>query len=614
MIGLPAGPVTSTAPAQAPAPVAMRTMIGMPMTEPSQQPRQPPSTAANVGKRTMIGMAGPLPVAAQPQVQAQQQALVPGHVAPPGSAHRTMLGMPPSEVQPAAPPVQQPVATPQGSAHRTMLGVAMPGIAPVYAPQGGSQPQPQAQQQGQTPASAHRTMLGVAMPGIAPVHPGSGAPPAQQPDQTAPSQGWYQAPQPPADLAGEPPPATSPRVVVPHPPFYRRIGFFIATFGVVIAVSVALFAIFWPTSAPIRAEVAIDDKGNDVLKLSCPTCPDGTVLSVDGSNKGTVSSRSAEVPLGRPLVVGDNRFQVAIDRPGSGRDETVQLTIPVAYRIKPDLTALQQAQPAIRIDVDAKPGTVVVIDGQAVTVGADGKGSRTVDVTAECTGPSAEVKTIDRALPYEVQGAGAKGKGTVAVKVGISPLTVQSPRANAVVGDSGFLVAGHTSPNGAVEIEGTKLTAGPDGRFSRKVQMNAAGVGEIRVRATAADKAPRTVVLKVKRVDDLEAEARSFGGKVSVADLFARTDDQKGKPIALDGEVFELRQQGFERVILLDVGSACEKSPCLVRLLDASTTDLPKGVKVRVFGYVTGAYSPPGGRVAPEVDVAFLLPSKGRSR
>jgi len=495
-----------------------------------------------------------------------------------------------------------------------MLGVAVPGIAPIHPPQGSPQPPPQPPQQTHAPASAHRTMLGVAMPGIAPVHPGSEAPPpAQQSDQTAPPQGWYQVPQPPADLAAEPPPARSPRVVVPHAPFYRRTGFFIVAFGVVIAVSVALFAIFWPTSAPITVEAAIDDKGNDILKLSCPTCPDGTVLSVDGS-KGTVSSRSAAVPLGRPLVVGDNRFQVAIDRPGSGRDETVQITIPVAYRIKPDLTALQQAQPTIRIDVDAKPGTVVVIDGQAVTVGADGKGSRAVDVTAECTGPSNEVNVIDRALPYEVQGAGPKGRGTVAVKVGISPLTVQSPRANAVVGDSGFVVAGLTSPNAVVEIEGTKLAAGPDGRFSRKVQMNAAGVGEIKVRATAADKAPRTVVLKVKRVDDLEAEARSFPGQVSVADLFAKTDDQKGKPVALEGEVFELRQQGFERVILLDVGSACAKSPCLVRLLDASTMDLPKGAKIRVFGYVTGAYSPPGGRVAPEVEVAFLLPSKGRSR
>ncbi len=573
-------------------------MLGMPMTAMAPQPA--PSPEANVGKKTILGMAGPVPEPAPPQ-------------APRAPMHRTMLGIAPPSDHPPSPASHPPQAAPaqppaaQPSAQRTMLGVALPGIAPVQPAQPGAP----------SPPAPQRTMLGVAMPGIAPVRPDRYAQQtAAQPQAPQPGQGWYdQAPPVVPEIQLGAPPA-SPRVVVSHLPFYRRTAFFIVVFGLFVAVAVGLFALFWPTAPPITAQVAVDDNGADILEVRCPKCPDGTVLSVQGA-KATAVSGQANIPLTHPLVVGENRFEISIDRPGNGRDETVQVVMPVAYRIKPDLSALQQPTPLIRVDVQAKPGTTVLIDGQPVAIGSDGKGSYTVDVSAQCEGPSAEVKAIEKSLPYEVKAAGGvQGKGTITVKVGVSPLTVQSPRAQSVIADSNFLVAGRTTPNAVVEIEGTKFSAGADGMFARRVQMKAVGGSDIRVRATAPGQAPRTVVVHVKRVDDIQAEAKSFasGSSVTVASLFAQTDALKGKPVALEGEVFDLRQQGFERVILLDVGTACASSPCLVRLIDSSTTVLEKGMKVRVFGYVSGSYKTPDGKSAPELEVAFLLPAKGQAR
>lgn len=601
MLGMPAGKGTPAKPGF----VGKQTVIGMPSDDAA-----PALKPVSVGKQTMIGM--PFGGDSQP------------HQRPAELGKRTMIGMvpssdrlpPPAASWPGPPTRGEPGARQEFSAARTMLGVARPGVAPSQESPGSSGMPPPAAGSG---VGDKRTMLGVARPGIAPEYPAAG-----QHSSGAHTDSPWQGDRSPSlePHASETPRSfrqvwhepRSPRIVVKTPPLHRRPAFLFVVSGVVVSVAALLIVLLWPTAAPIAAEAGADAAGADVLKLSCKSCPDGTILTVDGA-RGTTTGGVAIVPLARALAVGDNRFSVQINRPGGGRDESVGLVMPIAYRVRPNLALLQEGKPSFSIDVEAAPGASITIDGAGVVLGADGKGSVTVDVAAECAGANAENKAIERTFAYVVRLKGGKeAAGTVAVKVPIIALSVLSPKSRSVLVDANFYVAGRTLPNAVVEIEGTRFAAQADGRFSRQVQMKTVGVTELRITAMAASQAPRTIVFTVRRVADLEAEAKAFAALVTVsaATLLENADAQKGKPTALTGELFDLRQQGVERIMLLDVTGACSKPPCLVRLVDGGGPEVAKGARLRVFGYATGAYAPSGSKPVPEVEVSFLLPGKGR--
>jgi hypothetical protein len=617
-----AAPAQQQAPMQAAA--AKRTMVGMPQVPgapgqpfaaPAQQPPQPPqqaqapqqpwpqqaqapqqpwpqqaqATSPQVAdpKRTMLGMAAPAgfqpaPQAPQPQQHPQSAAAA----QPPQPA-------PASPAQPARPP----------SAQRTMLGVAIPGIAPV---QPGSQPPAAAVavQPARAP-SAQRTMLGVAMPGIAPVSPGS-APPAPPREPWGPAyQPVAPAPPPPFAPQAAPRPRSEPRASSG----LRALAILLAVLGVLIALGIGLFALLWKSPPPLKAEAKIDPKGQDMLQLSCGNCPDGTVVEIGGV-KGTVRAGVAEISLAKPLAVGENRFSVQIDRPGAGRDETVGLVVPIAYRVYPDLSALGAARPMLQIAVEAAPGTAATVDGKPVTLGADGKGVFPIDLTADCSGESAEVSTIERQVPYTIaRKGGGTDTGKAVVKVPVAPLTLEAPRGPTVIDSPNLLVAGRTSKSASVDIEGAQLAAGADGAFARKLRVDAMGSTQVRVRAQSRDHAPRMVTFTVKRVADLEAEAKSFAAeaKLTLPALLAGIAAHAGEPIVLSGEVLDARVQGYQTIALLDAHNGCTAPPCLVRLVRGGTDPVAKGEKVRVFGRVRGPYEAPGSKTVAEVDVGFLL-------
>ncbi|PKN44510.1 MAG: hypothetical protein CVU63_10345, partial [Deltaproteobacteria bacterium HGW-Deltaproteobacteria-20] len=468
---------------------------------------------------------------------------------------------------------------------------------PTAPSQGQPQPQPHA------PSAQHKTMLGVAMPGIAPNRE-----PAPQP--IAPPYPVPDAPPPPAAYGSEPSPKRKQRAAQTSP-MYRRLAFVLALLGVSVIVVVGLFALLWPTKPPISSQALVNEEGKDVLRLTCVKCPDGTVMTVEAVT-ATVTATVADVALPRPLAVGDNRFQVKIDRPGSGRDESVELSMPVAFRVRPDLTGLTGSPPTFHVEVEAMPETSILVDGVAVQADAGGKARYPVDVSEACSGPNAEVATIDRKLSYTIQPKGsAPSSGTVAVKVGVTSLTLQAPRPHMVVDTESFLVAGRAPRGAVVEIEGSRFDVGGDGSFSRRMQIKRVGETTVRVRAVVAEHAPRTISFTVKRVENLEEEGKAFEARAGLDARAVMEDAQahRGKEVVLRGEVVEARSQGFVRVILLDASGTCSAPPCLARLVYAGPESLAKGNPIRVFGRVAGAQAA-GGKSVPEVDVDFLL--KGR--
>jgi hypothetical protein len=124
--------------------------------------------------------------------------------------------------------------------------------------------------------------------------------------------------------------------------------------------------------------------------------------------------------------------------------------------------------------------------------------------------------------------------------------------------------------------------------------------------------APRLTSIKVRRVDSLEKAARDFGnGEQSVSYPLLVTDvaGSLGKAIALTGEVAEVKKQGYQTVMLLDVASSsgCAAGSCTVRLVQGAENPARRGDTLRVFGHVARAFAIPGRSEVPEIEVDFTL-------
>lgn len=370
-----------------------------------------------------------------------------------------------------------------------------------------------------------------------------------------------------------------------------------------------LFALLWRTTPPLQTEASVNGKGQDVLRVQCASCPDGTRIRA-GDTEQVVQDRRAEIPLSKPLGVGRNELELSIDRPGSGRDETVSVVIPVSYRIRPQLSSLALSRPAITIEVQAQPGASVTIDGASVGIGADGTGRTSIDVSNECTGATLEVRTLDRTITYAVRSPDGRAQaGSLIVRSGITPLLLHAPRPHLVVDTDSFTVAGRTAKGATVSIEDATFQPDPDGSFVRRLRVNRLGTTDVTVRATAPGHATRLVRFSVTRVSDLKTHAAEFEASATLQldSVLEAADDHLGKAIVLQGQVLEPPVGTFERIVAFDAVKQCSRPPCFVRLFDSGTVPLKKGDRLRVFGHFAGVHQSPGARPIPEVDVDFLL-------
>ncbi|WP_437670985.1 hypothetical protein [Sorangium sp. So ce131] len=604
--------------------VISRTLVGMPVGRLGPPPAAAdprlsggtlvvgtPAAAAAVGRPDALPLPGALPVPSSPVIIDDTVPLAPGVAAARG---------------PALPP----------GASRTLVGVARPGIAPL-AP-------------GVAPRASGLAPLapGVAplAPGLAPLAPGvasrapgappltPGAPPETEPDLDSRYQpaGELGATIAPVRVRAQAlrnqvllrPHRLKPRMPPPTPqrPRTSRRAVAVVAAGGVLALGAVLFALLWPSAPPVTARARTDARGREIIELRCESCPDGTAVSI-GEGRAITAGGVAQIPLENPLSVGDNRMKVAIDRPGRGRDETVGVSIHVAYRIRPDLGTLQGERPSIQVVVEASKGTQVVLDGKEIAL-ASGRAIESIDVTEAVTGLSDEAKTLSRQVPYTVTPPdGPREQGMVSVAVGIAPLTIEAPGPSVVIDKESFTLAGRTA-RGAQLFAGTHpIAIHPDGTFAHVMNVSSVGATQFEVRAKVEGMAPRIAKIAVRRVDRLETAAKEFAGRgaIGYAELVAGGKAHVGKPIALSGEVLETRRQGYSTLLLLSVSQAsgCKAgaaaagadpaalSGCKVRLVHGAENPAQRGDLLTAYGSVAPPFAAPGGGEIPEVWVEFTL-------
>jgi hypothetical protein len=378
----------------------------------------------------------------------------------------------------------------------------------------------------------------------------------------------------------------------------------------VLLLGTAALAAWFAFSQPrLDASIAVDGQGAERLELRCESCPDGTTVSLSGK-AATFRARSATLGLTQPLGVGQNRLELGLRSP-KGKSETVELVVPVDYRIQGDLGGLGEEVPKLRVLVEATPDTAVVVNGQPVSRGPNGKGTAGIDVSAALTGMAASTERLERKIPFVVTPRrGEPRSGEIALGIGIVPLVVEAPNERVVTDAGDFMLAGRTAPGAAVSVAGRPIAVDATGRFAQLMNVSSVGTATILVRAALAQHAPRLVPIEVRRVESLRQEALRIqsGATRSYAALMANPESKRGWVVELEGDVIESRITDFTTVLLVDAVRDCPARPCLARLVYATRYAADKGQRLTAYGRLSGMVEGPrtGTRI-PEVRADFLL-------
>jgi hypothetical protein len=441
-----------------------------------------------------------------------------------------------------------------------------------------------------------RTLLGVARPGIAPLTPGVEDEPDDSDQRVSRELGATIAPfaSPPLRLRAPDLPRARPRGAEPRrggaapvgekPP--RRALVILGVAGG-LAIAAVLFAVLWPSAPPITARAKVDQEGKEGVGITCPSCPEGTRVAI-GEASAAIANHTATLALPTGLSVGENHFKVAIERPHGGRRESVNVTVPVGYRIRPDLATLQGDKPSLQIVVEAIGATKVSLAGRPIVL-SNGRAIETIDVTDLVLGNADEARPLTKQITYVVTPPdGPPETGAVNIAVSIAPLHVDAPGPRVTIDTASFVLAGRTMKGAEVLAAGKPIAVRPDGSFAQVMNVSAVGATTIEVRAKTPGMAPRLYAIAVRRVDSLDAAAKELASQATLKAADLMSNASVGKPIVLAGQVVEARKQGYQTVMLLDVDGCNEpKAACRVRLVQGDDRGAREGDAIRVFGTVS---------------------------
>jgi hypothetical protein len=509
----------------------------------------------------------------------------------------TMIGIAPPAIlaqgtpapAPAEPPAPGATNSPSQPPARN-FGATMIGMAPAYPSPPPAPPSPSSEEAhpsgAQRIASAQKTVMGIARPGIAPLNPGH----AKAPAPTAPAAA---APIPPfatAPIAWPPVPPPSSRAtapISPRRPAPNRISLTatLAIVGAAMLLVLAVMAFFMLRGhGSVTARASLDEKGAEVLDVSCSECPDGTKVWIDAAPVPFRAGK-AKLRLSTPLKVGENPLVLVLERPGRSREE-IALSLPIEFRVRGSTDELAQEAPKLSVLASVLPTTQLEVEGKPVKAAANEIVRFDYDVSSELTGPEASVKILERVVPYKASSPGAAPQtGQVQIRIGITPLVVDAPGGSIVVGDKELVIAGRTVVGSALKIGAHSVPLDAEGRFVSR-QPLALGDNSFTVRATLKDHAPRLISVNVRRSDNLEREATQARGSAqsSYQEIVRAPDASSGLRVWLEGQLFDLRRDGYTSVLLVDVKNGCKKAPCLAKLLYGTEVQIEKGRSVKAFG------------------------------
>jgi hypothetical protein len=538
------------------------------------------------------------PPAPPPPVPSQVPAEPP---APAALGRGTLFGMAPPNAAAPAPAPAQPRA----------FGGTMIGMAPVAPPRPAALP-PSAE----PPAAAGelpltRTVLGVARPGIAPLDPSQRKEPVYQPPpiQEPPPPAFYPDATATSFPVAEPAPTLSSGAARPAARGIPVLAAVAVTLAAALFAAGAVVLLLHRGTGPIEGRVRLGEGGKEQLEITCRECPDGTRVGT-GSASAKLAGGRAILDLPRKLNVGENRIPLLLTRPGERKSTELELPVPVHYRVRADTSALPEPVPRLRVVVEAIPRSRVNLAGSELVLGADGRATHDIDVSAELSGPEPAVKKLERVIDYSVTPPGGKPEtGKVTFQLGITPLTIEAPGERITIDTPTFVLSGRSQRGASVTVAERPIQLDGEGRFAQVMSVSSEGETKIAVRAAAPDHAPRLYAIQIKRVARLSEEAaRARANAVTSYDALGSGEEKKGSEVALDGSLLEHRVEGYSSFLLVDVASGCKAPPCLLRVIHGAPVKIAQGAPISVFGQVKGSVEGArSGTRIPEVFASFVV-------
>ena len=554
-----------------------QTMLGMPAVAPPSGGAAPEPQGPGGASSHDPGQAASPPAGdAAPQQAAPPSAAPPpaGGAKPAPNTQRTMLGMPAQTAGGAAP--------------------APPGGGAAAAPAGQPKPAP----------TTNRTMLGAAPPAGAPAQAPAGAPaPAAQAapgaPAAAPDASWDDVP------AGLPAKKKGGRGLT-----ILAIVLLLAA----VAGGAATFYLLSQGDAEVQASVGQSERG-EVLVVDVPGAEPGTKVRFGGEERPLEAGR-AEFPLeATDLRLGDNELQIGVVAPDGSVDQ-VTVLLSLRFRVRADLSALEQDPPVLRVVVDAVPGADITLDEQAVAL--DATGHATQDYPLEDT--TGEAPLFEKTVHYRVvlPDGSAPAEGDVAVRIPFATLQVDRPGERAITDQRTVEVAGAAHPEATVTLDGSELEL-REGRFVTQLVLDAMGESEHVLVARRPGRAPRRRVLHIRRVEDLAAEAASYPvEELPYARIASSPDTYRGRRVAFVGRVYNVDVHEGRSVLQIVLRDCPGSQRCPLWVTYDGATEAGLNTWVRVLGELAGEqqFRSPSGQVmsVPRLDAAFVLPAPSSSR
>lgn len=620
----PAAPTPAVAPSKTPSVRPHHgTMLGMPAI---QMPPAGPSGATAVTPPAAPGA----PLAMPPGAATLHDAFTPTH---PPAAPNAAAFAPTEEVAQVTPamvaaahpqppaPSAQPIPPQGGMLASPFAGMASPnavlpgglGSAPVGAAQPPFGAVPQAPQgiAPQAPPPVFEAPPAepehVRGPGMGPVRPAaSPATPVARPyDEATPE---FTRPSPRGRLevtyeeVSEPMPAERPRS--------RGIaGLVVAGFlgmAALTAIGAALYVAFHDDD--LRAEVATVE-GEQALVVDLRSTAPGTKVRFQGREVPLASGRAVFPLAPDSLHLGENEVALDVVTP-DGAVDSHHVVISLAYRVRADLGGLDDDPPVLRVVVDAKPGSSVSLDGEALALDATGRGTKSIPVEAATEGQSISHSTRYRIVPP----GGVPVEGSIETRMPLAMLHLDRPGTSLVTDRAEVEIAGTVGPRATITV-GDRTIATLEGRFFARWPLTAMGDQDVTLRVREPDKAPRREVIHLRRVPDLAAEAARYPVErdLDYARLAQNPGTYRGRHVAFEGFAYHVEVADGRSVLQILVRDCPGGQRCPLWVTYPAATDAVRSSWVRVVGEVAGEQqfrAANGGQIltVPRVDAAFVLP------
>jgi hypothetical protein len=542
------------------------TMLGMPKAPPAQAgaPQVAPSGQApgkrlteaenalvDPSKHTVFGLSEEASGQTATAVPERKQAIDP-------ASHRTMLGVAPAVLKPAAASAKAAVA-PQ--TNHTMLGQAAPIVRQAAGDVIRSTPPAGSAVAAPSPvASSPRRQRDAAPRSFTPVPT----------EESRDSRGSSATPQLPvkrglwvvlgAALAG---------VLV-----LGAVGIWLLTRGPEVSVRVV--------AAPLSTG-ASGLVGGEALEVEVPGSEAGTKVRFAGEERPLAAGR-AQFPLrADALQLGDNALAVAVVDP-AGSVDTATLHLLVDYRVRADLTALAAQPPGVDVVVDARPGAKVSVDGAPLPLDARGRGTKRYLVPPQASSAFA----LRARYRIELPGTPAVD-GEVNVTLPVTSAQIDRPGPDVVTDQLLLEIAGAVEPTAEVVVAGTPVPV-TEGRFLYRANLPEPGEYKLAVVARAPGKAPRVIDIRVRKVSDMTMAAATF--KHDPALTYARIAQNpliyRGQSVAFDGRVYNVEVQGGRSVLQMLALDCPGGARCPLWVEYAQATEATVDSWVRVLGTVAG--------------------------